>query len=138
MQYIVNVIAFLCTFDIHVLQKLHVLRYSVVQYRMLFGVFSDTAYCRNPCTEKWFKYDDDHVSEIKESDVKVGILLSVVTAFIWIFILEDVTKCYTKNLYKTIISDRRNLVIHTLAGKKYLFYIYFYFIILSLPWKLQV
>lgn len=29
-----------------------------------------TAYCRNPCTEKWFKYDDDHVSEIKESDVK--------------------------------------------------------------------
>lgn len=39
---------------------------------MLLVFFSDTAYCRNPCTEKWFKYDDDHVSEIKESDVKVG------------------------------------------------------------------
>lgn len=73
MQYIVNVIAFLCTFDIHVLQKLHVLiKVFSSPVQNAIGLFSDTAYCRNPCTEKWFKYDDDHVSEIKESDVKVG------------------------------------------------------------------
>ncbi|XP_022306135.2 ubiquitin carboxyl-terminal hydrolase 8-like isoform X2 [Crassostrea virginica] len=29
-----------------------------------------TAYCRNPCTQKWYKYDDDHVSEMSESDVR--------------------------------------------------------------------
>lgn len=36
MQYIVNVIAFLCTFDVHALQKLF--RYTL-KYRMLLGFF---------------------------------------------------------------------------------------------------
>lgn len=74
MEYIVNVVAFLCTFDVHALQKLSKY-YTLVKYRMLLGFFSDTAYCRNPCTEKWFKYDDDHVSEMKESDVRVSIYI---------------------------------------------------------------
>ncbi|XP_048750145.2 ubiquitin carboxyl-terminal hydrolase 8-like isoform X2 [Ostrea edulis] len=29
-----------------------------------------TAYCRSPCTQNWYKYDDDHVSEISESSVR--------------------------------------------------------------------
>lgn len=78
MHYIVNVVAFLCTFDVHALQKLS---RSVVKYRMLLVFFSDTAYCRNPCTEKWFKYDDDHVSEMKESDVRVSIYTRFILNF---------------------------------------------------------
>ncbi|XP_062575612.1 ubiquitin carboxyl-terminal hydrolase 8-like isoform X2 [Saccostrea cucullata] len=31
-----------------------------------------TAYCRNPCTQNWYKYDDDHVSEISESAVRTS------------------------------------------------------------------
>lgn len=36
------------------------------------SVVSDTAYCRSPCTQNWYKYDDDHVSEISESSVRVS------------------------------------------------------------------
>lgn len=42
----------------------------------LLCFLSDTAYCRNPCTQKWYKYDDDHVSEMSESDVRVCIITS--------------------------------------------------------------
>ena len=29
-----------------------------------------TAFCRNPCTKKWYKYDDEQVYDMSESDVK--------------------------------------------------------------------
>ncbi|XP_052096420.1 ubiquitin carboxyl-terminal hydrolase 8-like [Mytilus californianus] len=29
-----------------------------------------TAFCRNPCTKRWYKYDDEQVYDMSESDVK--------------------------------------------------------------------
>ena len=38
---------------------------------MSLHVITDTAFCRNPCTKKWYKYDDEQVYDMSESDVKV-------------------------------------------------------------------
>ena len=37
---------------------------------------ADTAYCKSPVNQRWYKYDDHEVYEISKSDIKVSCLRS--------------------------------------------------------------
>lgn len=39
---------------------------------MFYFVLVDTAYCKSPIAAKWYKFDDQDVSEISKSDIKVS------------------------------------------------------------------
>ena len=39
---------------------------------LLIFLTPDNAYCKNNATDKWYKYDDSHVSEISEEKVVVS------------------------------------------------------------------
>ena len=42
---------------------------------------ADTAHCKNPVNQHWFKFDDHEVYEISKSDIRVSVFNSLPDLF---------------------------------------------------------